>query len=146
MSNYIKNREEMRKIQDEFLKYLQSLWSLKMPNTMWTCITTKSSELVEQFEADSLKKGRWTPILVEELKSKLDEVGKKFYSDYQWKGIKFACSALVTTYGGVVTLGGLFAAPAAAATVTSTEFLPGAILFLQGVASAVAGRILRGGL
>ncbi|KAE8619374.1 hypothetical protein XENTR_v10009740 [Xenopus tropicalis] len=140
MSDQLTNSEEMQNIIVEFQKFLPTLSSLQLPGTMWECISAKSSELVKKFEVSfSGTNADMRTNMVEELRSKLKEVGEKFYSDYKWKGIKYASSALLLVSG---PLGGMMFAGEAAAAATTTGFLPTALSYAQYFGAVIAGRFL----
>lgn len=103
-------------------------------------ISEKSLELKERFKK-SLKGNNDTirTDLVKQLSTTLKEEGEKFYSDYKWKGMKYACSALLFTLGPAA--GGMMLAGEATAA-ASTGFIPTALSYAQYFASAIAGRFL----
>ncbi|OCT86479.1 hypothetical protein XELAEV_18020163mg [Xenopus laevis] len=140
MSDKYLNSKEMRTTLEEFQQFLLQLSSIKLPGAMRECISGKSLELVKNFEKSV--RGNNADMrrdLVGQLRTTLQKEGDTFYSNYQWQGIKYACSALLLASGPV---GGMMFAGEAAVAATTTGFLPTAISYGQYVTALIAGRFL----
>ncbi|XP_075422659.1 RING finger protein 112-like isoform X2 [Ascaphus truei] len=151
----IKNQHTMEIIQKEFQDFLESQSSLMLPSTMRTLVSEKSSELIHRF-AGSLV-GPNTDHhgdLLNELVSHLLGEEKKFCTNHTSyltrNAIGLGLTVGLGVYGVVGTATGTAVlAKQAVATgnrVVGMEVAAGAVSMLRTGATALVGRLFRGGL
>ncbi|XP_075422656.1 RING finger protein 112-like isoform X2 [Ascaphus truei] len=149
----IKNQHTMEIIQKEFQDFLESQRFLTWPPTMQILISKKSSELIQRFEVSLLgHNAAQRDDLLNELKCHLLEEEKKFCTNHRSRLTYNAIGLGLGAYGVVgaaAAAGTAVLASEAVATgsgVVGMEVVSGAVSMLLTGATAVVGRLFRGGL